>query len=81
LTAKLAPPAAEEPEEPAEPAEQRTSRADSRPPQGGFADAASGLFGAVLGSFARNAGSSLGRKISRDLFGTPPRRRRRTRRR
>jgi hypothetical protein len=81
LTAKLAPPAAEEPEEPAEPAEQRTSRADSRPPQGGFADAASGLFGAVLGSFARNAGSSLGREISRDLFGTAPRRRRRTRRR
>ena len=84
LTAKLAPPAAEEPDElpePAEPAEQRTSRADSRPPQGGFADAASGLFGAVLGSFARNAGSSLGREISRDLFGTAPRRRRRTRRR
>ena len=84
LTAKLAPPAAEEPDEPpepAEPADQRTSRADSRPPQGGVADAASGLFGAVLGSFARNAGSSLGREISRDLFGTAPRRRRRTRRR
>ena len=84
LTAKLAPPAAEESEEPAdpsEPAEQHTSRADSRPPQGGFADTASGLFGAVLGSFARNAGSSLGREISRDLFGTAPRRRRRTRRR
>jgi len=84
LTAKLAPPAAEESEEhadPSEPAEQRTSRADSRPPQGGFADTASGLFGAVLGSFARNAGSSLGREISRDLFGTAPRRRRRTRRR
>jgi DNA helicase HerA-like ATPase len=84
LTAKLAPPAAEESEEPAapsEPTEQRTSRVDSRPPQGGFADAASGLFGAVLGSFARNAGSSLGREISRDLFGTAPRRRRRTRRR
>jgi hypothetical protein len=80
LTAKLAPPAAEESEEPAdpsEPAEQHTSR----PPQGGFADTASGLFGAVLGSFARNAGSSLGREISRDLFGTTPRRRRRTRRR
>jgi DNA helicase HerA-like ATPase len=80
LTAKLAPPAAEESEEPAdpsEPAEQHTSR----PPQGGFADTASGLFGAVLGSFARNAGSSLGREISRDLFGTAPRRRRRTRRR
>jgi DNA helicase HerA-like ATPase len=84
LTAKLAPPAAEESEEPAdpsEPAEQHTSRVDSRPPQGGFADTASGLFGAVLGSFARNAGSSLGREISRDLFGTAPRRRRRTRRR
>jgi uncharacterized protein len=84
LTAKLAPPAAEESEEPvdpSEPAEQHTSRADSRPPQGGFADTASGLFGAVLGSFARNAGSSLGREISRDLFGTAPRRRRRTRRR
>jgi len=84
LTAKLTPPAAEEPDEPpepAEPADQRTSRADSRPPQGGVADAASGLFGAVLGSFARNAGSSLGREISRDLFGTAPRRRRRTRRR
>ena len=57
------------------------SRAASRPPQGGFADTASGLFGAVLGSFARSAGSTLGREITRDLFGTAPRRRRRTRRR
>ena len=84
LTAKLAPPAAEAAEEPAEPAESappRSTRADSEAPQGGFADAASGLFGAVLGSFARGAGSSLGREISRDLFGTAPRRRRRTRRR
>jgi DNA double-strand break repair helicase HerA and related ATPase len=83
LTAKLVPPAAggaEEPAEPAEPASQRTTRADSQP-QGGFGDAAGGLFGAVLGSFARSAGSSLGREISRDLFGTAPRRRRRARRR
>ena len=84
LTAKLAPPAAEQPDAPAEPAEsapQHTTRADSERPQGGFGEAAGGLFGAVLGSFARSAGSSLGREISRDLFGTAPRRRRRTRRR
>jgi uncharacterized protein len=85
LTAKLAAPPAEEPEPPAERAEpadrapQAASRAGS--PQGGFADATGGLFGAVLGSFARSAGSTLGREITRDLFGTAPRRRRRTRRR
>jgi hypothetical protein len=85
LSAKLAAPPAEEPEapaervEPAERAPQAASRAGS--PQGGFPDAAGGLFGAVLGSFARSAGSTLGREITRDLFGTAPRRRRRTRRR
>ena len=79
LTAKLAAPPAEEPEPPAERAPQAASRAGS--PQGGFADGAGGLFGAVLGSFARSAGSTLGREITRDLFGTAPRRRRRTRRR
>jgi uncharacterized protein len=85
LTAKLAAPPAEEPEppperaEPADRAPQAASRAGS--PQGGFADATGGLFGAVLGSFARSAGSTLGREITRDLFGTAPRRRRRTRRR
>jgi hypothetical protein len=79
LTAKLAAPPAEEPEPPADRAPQAASRAGS--PQGGFADATGGLFGAVLGSFARSAGSTLGREITRDLFGTAPRRRRRTRRR
>jgi uncharacterized protein len=85
LTAKLAAPPAEELEPPAERAEpadrapQAASRAGSK--QGGFADATGGLFGAVLGSFARSAGSTLGREITRDLFGTAPRRRRRTRRR
>ena len=85
LTAKLAAPPAEEPEAPAETAEpaerapQAASRAGS--PPGGFADTAGGLFGAVLGSFARSAGSTVGREITRDLFGTAPRRRRRTRRR
>jgi DNA helicase HerA-like ATPase len=80
LAAKLAPPPAEEPEAPA-PARQTAGRSGSREPQGGFANAAGGLFGAVLGSFARNAGSTLGREISRDIFGTAPRRRRTTRRR
>ena len=82
LAAKLAPPTAEEPEEPeAPPAPQTAGRSGPREPQGGFANAAGGLFGAVLGSFARNAGSTLGREISRDIFGTAPRRRRTTRRR
>jgi uncharacterized protein len=86
LTAKLAPPPADEPPpeesgEPVEPRDQPAGRPSSREPQGGFANAAGGVFGAVLGSFARSAGSTLGREISRDIFGTAPRRRRSTRRR
>ena len=82
LTAKLAAPPAEEPEAPADcGARRHTPRPPLEPaPAGWLRGRAGGLFGAVLGSFARSAGSTLGREITRDLFGTAPRRRR-TRRR
>ncbi len=71
LLAKLAPPA---PATPATPAAAPSAPARSGEPAGALA----GIFGSpVFKSFARSAASAAGREITRSLFGTSTRRRRR----
>jgi hypothetical protein len=73
LLAKVAPPAADEPDRP--PAEQPSGRRrEPAPEQGKVAEV---LGSSVFKSFARSAASAAGRELSRSLFGTAPRRRRR----
>jgi DNA helicase HerA-like ATPase len=81
LAAKLAPPPAEKPAPTTAPAPVPTGPMELPQAPGGMAGMGGGLFGAVLGSFARTAATTLGREISRDIFGTAPRRRRTTTRR
>ncbi len=78
LLAKVAP-------EPEESADQPEEAAEPREEKGHKGEVAAGVGGAIAGalgssvfkSFARSAASAAGREISRSLFGTSPKRRRR----